>query len=758
MEDTKKPERLSQSSFLTEHCRKRMGLVRRKCDVKLQAVAGTPVPSIKAKAELVIRPVNKETPELIVDAFVLPKITGLTPSNRVRKVEWPHIRVLQLADPRYNESLPIDILLGADVLPYISCGERREGKKNEPVAFKTTFGWTLIGKTVDTSTNSTTTLLISVETVDTTLRRFWEIEEMPSAIKTSSADQECENIYRNTTTRLPDGRYQVHLPFICYPPPLGDSWHNATKRLIQLESRMTKSTELRCDYNLAMTDYLDSGHMKRIDPQHSAREEAYYIPHHAVIRPGSSTTRVRVVYDASATTSNGKSLNDYLYAGPKLQQDLPGIMIRFRLHAIVFTADIKQMFRQIRVTPEHLAYQRLLYRFQPTGPIETFEMTTVTFGQRSSPFLAIRTLHQLAADEGLAYPEVQQTIYHDLYVDDVVTGADCEESALQLQKDLIKVFKLGGFELRKWCSNAARLLEAIPPEEQQTEPVIFNEPTEFTKVLGIKWQPNDDTLAYSYQPNPVRFNKRAILSEIARIYDPIGLLTPVTTTLKRLMKYLWSIGVGWDATIPDEAVEIWTRYHKELPFIGSIHVPRQVTTKGARYELHGFCDSSEAAYAASVYLLTRAADGTTSVKLIMAKSKVAPEKTLSIPRLELCGALLLARLINYLRSNLKSLKIDVVTAWSDSTVTLIWIKTPTTRLKTFVANRVAQIQHMTQAEIWRHVPTALNPADCASRGLTPKELVNYSLWWNGPGFFNATNKYVATKYYSEWCRSRRSPH
>lgn len=184
-------------------------------------------------------------------------------------------------------------------------------------------------------------------------------------------------------------------------------------------------------------------------------------------------------------------------------------------------------------------------------------MTTVTFGQRSSPYLAIRTLHQLAIDEGLIYPDVKRVIYNDLYVDDIVTGTNCEEVALQLQQDIISVFKSGSFELRKWSINSVRLLEAVQSEHRQTNPITFQEPTtDYTKILGLKWEPSSDRLAYNYQPNPVRYNKRAILSEIDRIYDPLGFLTPVTTTLKRLMKYLWSTCVGWDDDIPEEAAEV----------------------------------------------------------------------------------------------------------------------------------------------------------------------------------------------------------
>lgn len=753
----------SQCSFMTENCRLRLGLPRQKCCVGVQAMAGMQVPSIKAHTEILLKPIRQDTPQLTVDVFVLPRITGLIPSERVKKTEWAHVKGLELADPRYNESLPIDILLGADVYPYVIGTQKREGTLQEPVAFETVFGWALMGRSIDQPTTTTTTLFSSMESVDMTLRRFWEIEELPTASIISPDEKKCEEIYHTTTTRQQDGRYIVNLPFTQDPPLLGESKSLAMKRLIQLESRLSKSAELRKDYNDAMQNYLDAGHMVQVESNDIKYNLSYYIPHHAVIKPGSNTTRVRVVFDASAVTTNGKSLNDYLYAGPKLQQDLSGIIIRFRLHTIVFTADIKQMFRQIVVAPKYRPYQRLLFRFSPTDPVKTFEMSTVTFGQRSSPFLAIKTLHQLANDECENYPEVRRTIQRDLYVDDVATGAECEETALQLQMNLITVFNRGKFELRKWSSNSEALLENIPPDHRQTDSVTFDDPgSDYTKVLGLKWEPKPDTLAYQYLPNAVCFTKRAILSEIARIYDPIGFLTPLTANLKRIMKYLWSIGLGWDDKIPEDAAIAWSRYHTELPLIGSIRMPRQVTTNRATYELHGFCDSSEIAYSAAVYLLSRDPNETTRCYLLMGRSKIAPEKKLSIPRLELCGAFLLARTIKYLQNNLTTLPIENIYAWSDSTVVLTWIQMPTARLKTFVANRIAQIQHMTSPDIWRHVPTTQNPVDCATRGLTPRELVDHPIWWSGPSFLydpvsTWPPPFVSDDTYLEMHRSEEKP-
>lgn len=724
----------SQSSFITENCVYRLGLSREKTKVTVQALSGTPVPVVRGSTTITIRPVHHDSPKLAVNVLILPRITGPIPTNRIQVSPWPHIEGLKLADPEYYEPLPVDLLLGADVFPYVVSGEKKEGSITQPIALSTVFGWVLMGTTSNTPAKMSVTMCATTESVDRTLQRFLEIEDVPTVVKSSPDEEDCERIYTNTTSRLPCGRYKVHLPFKPNPPVLGESRDQAAQRLFQLEKRLEKSPELRNEYNEAMRDYLRAGHMSKVNPTLTDSQTSYYIPHQAVIRPESSTTKMRIVFDASAKTSSGRSLNDNLHCGPKLQQDLPSIVLRFRLHAIVFTTDVKQMFRQIVVTEPHRPYQRLLYRFNLNEPIQEYEMNIVTFGQKSSPFLAIRTLHQLAQDEAATDQAIKTIIQRDLYVDDVTTGTNTEEEACVLQQKLITIFAKGQFELRKWASNSAKFLEKIPEEHQQTRSKSFNEHgSDYTKVLGLNWEPAADLLSYKYKPNQIKFSKRAILSEIARIYDPLGLLAPVTTDLKRLMKYLWIAEVGWDQPIPEEAVILWTKYHDELPALASLRIPRRVTISNATYELHGFSDSSEAAYAAVVYLRV---DSGTEVQchLLMGKSKVSPATKLSIPRLELCGAWLLARLLAYVRPNVATLNISNVTAWTDSTVTLAWIRSPTAKLKTFVANRVAKIQQNTDVGNWRHVPTSVNPADCASRGLSPNGLASHSLWWNGPNF------------------------
>lgn len=293
-------------------------------------------------------------PLLTFDAFVYPKISSLTPSSRIWKTEQSHISSLELADPRYNESLPIDILLGADVYSYIIPGNRLVDKENEPIALKTQFGWALMGNTLTTFTSSTTILFTSLDAVNTTLRRFWEIEEIPSTNKTSPAEQEYDTIYQNTTTRQSDGRYIVQLHFTCYPPLLGESQNNATKRLIQLESRPTQYLEFQSDYNDAMKDYLDSGHMRQVKSEFSVSSFLIMLQLSQEVK--------QQEYEQFIMHQLSPPMENHLMITSTPDQNYSKIYQNYHTVSFIlnsFTADVKQMFRQILVTPQYLVYQRL---------------------------------------------------------------------------------------------------------------------------------------------------------------------------------------------------------------------------------------------------------------------------------------------------------------------------------------------------------------------------------------------------------------
>ncbi|XP_029163408.1 uncharacterized protein LOC114934860 [Nylanderia fulva] len=361
--------------------------------------------------------------------------------------------------------------------------------------------------------------------------------------------------------------------------------------------------------------------------------------------------------------------------------------------------------------------QTILWRHTSSDDVHEYELRTVTYGLACAPFLAIRTLHQLAADEEARYPRGVKALRHDCYVDDVVTGADSLEDAIDLQQ-----------ELRSLCM----VLTGVPPEHRhQRKPHSWEGESHAT--LGLRWHPQGDWFSFTIRPRAITdFTKRRVLAETARLFDPMGWLAPVVIRAKILIQTTWLQRLDWDSPLPDQDAHRWRQLLNQLPLLDDIRITRWLNTgtDHSQLQLHGFADASERGYAAVVYI-RNAATEKTSINLLMAKSKVAPVKQVSLPRLELCAAALLTTLMLHVRSTL-GLTTTPVHLWSDSKVTLHWIQGHSTRWKTFVANRVSQIQTLLPDAQWRHIAGRENPADCASRGVTPDELIKHKLWWTGP--------------------------
>lgn len=544
---------------------------------------------------------------------------------------------------------------------------------------------------------------------------------------------ECENFYQAHTVRLPSGRIQTRLPFIDCPPVLGQSRALAEKRLLSMEKRMQRDPVFREKYVEFMREYEAFGHMSpaRVD---WTTTDHYFLPHHAVLKPG--TGKLRTVFDGSAPSSTGVSLNQCLHAGPKLQRDIIDIILNFRRHQVVFGADIRMMFRQTLIHPEDRRFQLILWRESPDDPVVVYELNTNTYGLKSSPFIAIRSLLELADQERTQFPRAAAVLSRDLYVDDVCTGGATIEEAIRLRDELIALLATGGYELRKWVSNHPRLLEGIPDDHQQN-PQLFEDPEnpDMVAVLGMQYQPVADVFTFRVAlDSPKVWTKRTCLSTLARMYDPNGWICPVLFAVKCLLQRLWTLGVSWDEPLDGRPLDDWLDLVSTMEELDQVALPRRILPSGRyRASLHGFCDASERGYAAAVYLRTSDSEGRVQVILLLAKSKVAPIKTrLTIPKLELCGAHLLARLIGHVSKELAAtVEITGTYAWSDSQVALAWVRAAPHTLEVFVANRVAQIHDLDVNVIWRHVPGELNPADCASRGCTAPELIRHHLWW-GP--------------------------
>ncbi|XP_076384172.1 uncharacterized protein LOC143262191 [Megalopta genalis] len=398
-------------------------------------------------------------------------------------------------------------------------------------------------------------------------------------------EQECETHFSNNVKRDASGRYMVALPFNEKREQLGGSRSMALKRFLALERRLARNEELRKQYHQVINESLALGHMTQVD---TVDTPGCYLPHHAVEKPTSTTTKVRVVFDRAAKSTSGLSLNDTLLTGPTIQDNLFTLLIRFRMHAVVLTADIEKMYRQFIVRPDDRAYQRILWR-DSRGEIATFELNTVTFGLSSAPYLAIRCLHQLADDEQDATPTASVILKRNLYVDDLLTGADTIEEAQVIQRQITRLLRKGGLTIRQWASNEPKLLAGLHTD--LIHPKILGNATAM-KTLGISWDAEHDTIRYSVQTATAnKVTKRHILATIAKIFDPLGLLGPVTIHAKIIMQQLWQLKIDWDESLPANIHTEWTEYERSLQELNQIEFGRHVSLRNAeRLEIHGFSD------------------------------------------------------------------------------------------------------------------------------------------------------------------------
>ncbi|XP_039303484.1 uncharacterized protein LOC120357383 [Solenopsis invicta] len=728
----------SESSLVSESLAQRLRLPRSASSVEVYGVGGVRTGVTRGLVTLRVSPRDGGSP-MSISAYVFPRLTLYDSGVRADPSVWSHLRGLTLADPDFLAADPVEILLGADVYASILQSGLRKGGRGQPAAQRTSLGWILSGPvgSAEPPARALTLQCRVDEELTSLVRGFWQQEELPaSPSPLTPADQECEDVFRRSHRRREDGRYVVRLPVIEPLPDLATTRRAALRALTSMERRLARDDRLSELYVGFMRTYEDLGHMVRADAAPGGRTS--YLPHHGVLREASSTTKLRVVFNGSTTTASGKSLNRSLLVGPNLLPPLADVLLKWRRHRYVLATDVEKMFRQILVHSEDHNLQRILWRCSTRDEVAEFCLTTVTYGLACAPFLAMRTLRQLADDEAESYPLGSRALREDAYMDDVLTGAPTKKEAIELRRQLTDLCMAGGFPLRKWSANESEILAEVPVEHRMQQELRDWRPHETHGTLGLRWHPATDEFSFAIPARSLTtVSKRTVLAFTARLFDPLGWLAPAVVRAKIAFQSTWLLGLGWDDPLDGAAERLWRSYEDELPLLESVRVPRMLETCPARgdAELHGFADASERAYAAVLYLRTGLGDSWRTC-LVAARTKVAPIKPVTLPRLELCAAALLARLTSHVRSTL-GLGQAPAHLWSDSTVALGWIRGHPTRWKTFVSNRVAEIQTQVADAQWHHVPGLDNPADCASRGLPPGELVAHPLWWRGPPWLRA---------------------
>ncbi|KAL0892704.1 hypothetical protein ABMA27_014422 [Loxostege sticticalis] len=413
----------SQASFITEETVQLLGLKRTHVDGLVSGL-GDGQTKIKYLVSFQVESRHNPNSKIQINAYVLKSLTTLLPSQSLHTPDWLDLEQLTLADPGYMKPGKIDLLLGAEVYSEVLLSGVIKSPQGSLIAQNTILGWILSGRISNESHGNVVNLHVRVE--DDLLKQFFELEDEPDSIKKklTESEKKCEDIYDATTVRNKEGRYVVDLPFKSDDPECqyGQSKDIAVRKLYSLEKRLSKNPKLYEDYRKVLHEYVELGHMAEVESSDIDNDKAVYLPHHAVVKEDRETTKVRVVFNASSKGINNVSLNDDLLTGPKLQQDLRHILMRWRRHEICIVSDLVKMYRQVLVNKDHANFQRILWRDHPIEPIKHYKLLTLTFGTACAPYLAVKTLQRLAEDEQERWPIASQITKTDFYIDDLMTG------------------------------------------------------------------------------------------------------------------------------------------------------------------------------------------------------------------------------------------------------------------------------------------------------------------------------------------------
>ena len=447
--------------------------------------------------------------------------------------------------------------------------------------------------------------------------------------------------------------------------------------MLNLHQKLKNNPDLLKAYNDIFIEQKQNGIIEEVMSQ-GKLGETHYTPDHPVIRDDKITTKTCIVFDASAR-DNGPSLNDCLYKGPHLIPLLYDILLRFRSHVVALTSDIEKAFLQINVNENDRDYLRFLWFdniLSDQPKIVRNRFARVVFGVTSSPFCLNGTIRKHVQSYDFD-KEFIDKVLSSFFVDDFIGGEESVAKAFELFKKLRIRFLEGHFLLRKWKTNNLKLRDLINHNNSGNEDAV----NKVEKVLGIPWDSDEDILVYDFKTimkdaHKSKPTKRNLLKIISSFYDPIGLIQPILISLKILLQEAHRLKLGWDDEFCGEIKEAWERNFREIDELVNVNVDRRFESSSDEdpivcRELHGFSDASKSGFGACVYVRSFCRSGKVTVRLLTNKSRVAPLKTETIPRLELLGNLLLSRLITSVKNALKNcVNFDKIYLWIDSKVTL----------------------------------------------------------------------------------------
>ncbi|XP_065094804.1 uncharacterized protein LOC135715461 [Ochlerotatus camptorhynchus] len=667
--------------------------------------------------------------------------------------KYPYMRGLPVRS--YNDAVP-GILIGLDNTRLKTTLKLREGREHEPVVAKTRLGWVLYGHSGnEVRSLSQRVLHIRTKSQDNELhelvKSFFSMESVGVSVtqaKESADDKRAKEILQATTTRTETGRFETGLLWKFDNVEFPNSRSMAEQRLKCLERRLHKSPTLYDNVRQQIADYVSKGYAHKATPRELDEmdpKRTWFLPLGVVVNP-KKPDKVRVVWDAAASVE-GVSLNSVLLKGPDLLTALQAVLCRYRQKETAISGDIMEMFHQVLIILQDRTAQWFLWRDNPSDPFQVYVMDVAIFGSTCSPS-STQFVKNLNADEYAAeFPEASEAIKKNHYVDDYLDSVDSVEEAVQLALDVKEVHEKAGFLIRHWMSNSPEVLQRIG--EKNTKSVrsfTMDKGSNLERVLGMVWRPQEDVFVFSMtfredlqrlMDGSVVPTKRQVLSLVMSVFDPLGMIAPFVVHGKTIVQEAWRSGIGWDEPLPADIVPRWEKYVKLLGTLDMVKIPRCYFpgySAGAydSLELHVFVDASSTAYAAAAYF--RIVDGgKIRCSLVSAKTKVAPIKLLSVPRLELQAAVIGTRLMKSIIAN-HTLQIKRKVLWSDSSTVLNWLRSDPRKYKQYVAFRVTEILDETEVSDWKKVPTRMNVADEATKWGHGPCFEEQSRWFKAPEF------------------------
>ncbi|KAF8777064.1 hypothetical protein HNY73_013989 [Argiope bruennichi] len=619
------------------------------------------------------------------------KITGLTPNVTldVSKMKIP--KFMELSDPQFFEAKEIHALLNADL--FFRIMKDNVYRVNEKLLFRETeFGWIASGRLEEAKTIDAleSCFLLINNSIEDTLKQFFDLESLGIRDDPCIHEDQALKLFNNTV-QYNNGRYIVELSFHKHIKELSDNLIVAKQRFQNLWRRLQKDTDLHLKYEEIIQDYLNQGIIKKVDSSELCKDKPiYYLPHQVVKKEGRVTTSTLIAQQNSNIIRHSTGFS-----------------------SIAWRIKHKDAVRFLWTPSDPRTEKRPV--------LEVYRFNRVIFGVNASPFLLAATVKHHINKYEEEYPITVKHLDSYMYVDDWITGQDTREEALLISRHAKNIMKEAGMEMRKWISNDSTLMNQWVAEGFDTYPIDTSVclGSNKTKVLGMAWQTQDDCFTLDTTSllefiTASKITKRSLLQAIGKIFDPLGLLTPFTIRVKCLIQELWEKKITWDEILPPKIVERWLEWCRELPLLDELKIPRLVLDstndeKNDTIEIHVFCDASKLAY-------------------------VAPLKSVTLPRLELLGALVASRLSSKVQGIIGQKKDFTVFHWTDSKIVLYWIKGSHRKWKQFVKNRVQEITGLTNPNTWFHCPGKDNPSDFLSRGLSAKSLICENKWWNGPSF------------------------